>query len=111
MVSDAKQAVNGYSLKRQKMKRWIYEHNHTQPYVARKLNLTVEEFKRKLREREHFNKEQLRCLIYLVGAENAFNIIYFPTMEEKRRVYQQAFGKTGKEGQNVNERDEIKQSQ
>lgn len=97
MIKDRKQAVNGYSLKPKTMKRWIYEHNRSMPYVARKLNMSKEEFKRKLREREPFNKEQLRCLIYLVGAQDAFNIIYFPTMEEKRKVYEQAFGKSDKE--------------
>lgn len=97
MINGAKQAVNGYSLKPKKMRRWIYEHNRSMPYVARKLNMSKDEFKRKLRERELFNKEQLRSLIYLVGAQDAFNIIYFPTIEEKRKVYEQAFGKSDKE--------------
>ena len=97
MVSNAKQTVIEYSLKREKMKRWIYEHNRTQPFVARKLNMTKEEFKRKLREREPFNKEQIRSLIYLVGAKDAFSIIYFPTIEEKQKVYRQVFGKGGAE--------------
>lgn len=99
MAEQTPQAASGYSLKRKKMKRWIYEHNHTQPYVAGKMNMTKEEFKRKLRERELFNKEQLRSLIYLVGAREAFDIIYFPTIEEKRKVYREAFGKTEKEEQ------------
>lgn len=82
----------GYSLKKRQLKRWIYEHNYTQPYIADKLGLTAEEFKRKLREKEWFNKAQISALIYLLGAKSAFEIIYFPTLDERKRVYRQAFG-------------------
>lgn len=89
--------TGGYSLKKQKLKRWIYEHNRTQPYVARQLGIDKAELIRKLNERELFNESQIRALVYLVGAESAFQIIYFPTLAEKREVFEKAFHKGGKE--------------
>lgn len=87
----------GYSLKKQKLKKWIYEHNRTQPYVARQLGMEKAEFIRKLNERELFNQTQIRALVYLVGAESAFQIIYFPTLAEKREVFEKAFNQGRKE--------------
>lgn len=87
--------VKGYSLKKGRLKKWIYDHKQTQPYVAKKLGLPVVEFKRMLQERELFNREQLSRLITLLGATEAFNVIYFPSVEEKRKVYRQVFGKGG----------------
>ena len=39
----------GYSLKKWCLKQWIYSHGYTQPYVARRLGVSAEEFKRKIR--------------------------------------------------------------
>ena len=41
--------LEGYSLKKYSLKKWIYENGYTQPYVARKLGLHPEDFKQKLR--------------------------------------------------------------
>lgn len=96
----------GYSLKKRKLKDWIYDNGKTQPYMARKLGITKPELQRMLNEHELFNQEQIRSLVYLVGAEAAINIIYFPTIKEKRRVWRKTFGrKRNKEG-NTNERHE-----
>ena len=59
----------GYSLKKWCLKQWIYSHGYTQPYVARRLGVSAEEFKRKLREHEKFNEYQrvsdkLSCRAY-----------------------------------------------
>ena len=60
----------GYSLKKWCLKQWIYSHGYTQPYVARRLGVSAEEFKRKLRE----------------------HVLYFPTLEMRRRIYKEVFG-------------------
>lgn len=96
----------GYSLKKRKLKDWIYDNGKTQPYMARKLGITKAELQRKLNEHELFNEEQIRSLVYLVGAEAAINIIYFPTLKEKRRVWRKTFGKKRKEEDELNERSE-----
>lgn len=64
----------------------------TQPYVARKLGLSKAELQRKLNNKLKFNEQQLRCLVYLVGAERAIDIIYFPTMRVKKMIIEKTFG-------------------
>lgn len=82
-----------YSLKKSKLKKWIYRNNFTQPYIAKKLNLSTKEFKEKLTTHALFNKQQITTLIYLMGAEEAFKIIFFPTIEERKKVYLEVFKK------------------
>lgn len=86
-------SVEGYSLKRYSLKKWIYENGHTQPFIARKMNLEPEEFKRKLREREKFDEQSIRALVHLMHAEEAFKVLYFPTKCQRREVWWQIFGK------------------
>ena len=83
----------GYSLKKKKLKQWIYRNKLTQPYVARTMCMSVYEFKGKLKDNEPFNREQLKNLIYLMGARNAFRVIHFHSPEQRRRVYRQVFEK------------------
>lgn len=83
----------GYSLKKKKLKQWIYRNKLTQPYVARTMRMSVDEFKGKLKDNEPFNREQLKHLIYLMGAKNAFRVIRFRSNRQRRRVYQEVFGK------------------
>jgi len=98
MTEKAQKAVIGYSLKDRKLRKWIYLHNRTLPYVARKMGIDKDELKRKLYAKELFNKAQIRALIYLVGAEEAIEIIYFPTIREKEEVKKKVFGKKKEEG-------------
>lgn len=91
MEKDTSKNIKGYSLKKNQLKRWIYEHNHTQTFVAQKLHMSLQELKDKLNNRELFNEQQIRNLVYLLGAKNAFKVIYFPTLDEKRRVYKITF--------------------
>lgn len=79
----------------------------TQPYVAEELGLEAEEFKRKLREREKFNQEQIRSLVYLLGAEEAFSVIYFPSKRRRRKVWSEVFGEY-KEREKLDERKQIR---
>ena len=67
-----------FALKKYSLKQWIVMNGLTQTYVAKKLGLDILEFKRKLRERELFTKEQIFALINLVGVREAYHIIYFP---------------------------------
>ncbi len=83
----------GYSLKKKKLKQWIYRNRLTQPYVARTMRISVDEFKGKLKDNEPFNREQLKHLIYLMGAKNAFRVIRFYSNRQRRKVYMQVFGK------------------
>lgn len=84
--------IEGYSLKKGRLKKYIFRNHYTQTYFAKRLNLSAEEFKRKLTNRELFNKEQLRALINLMGAREAFKVIYFPSAKKRRKIYRQIFG-------------------
>lgn len=82
---------NKIILRKRQFKNWIYDHDLTQPRVAKKLRMPVEEMKGKLTNREPFTEEQIKNLVYLMGAEDAFAVMYFPTLREKRRVYYETF--------------------
>jgi len=84
--------VNGYSLKKRKLKDWIYNHGKTQPYMAKRLGITKARLQKKLNEHGLFDETQIRSLVYLVGAETAIDIIFFPTIKEKRMVWRKTFG-------------------
>ena len=83
----------GYPLKKYTLKKWIYRNGYTQPYVARKMDLPPEEFKRKLREREKFNEKQVTSLVKIMDARSAFRVIYFPTRRIRRKVWKKVFGR------------------
>lgn len=87
-----KQKTKGYSLKKRKLKKWLYTHHLNQYFIAKKLNLKIEELKEKLNKRFLFNQEEITKLIYIVGAKEAVKIIYFPTIKEKQEVYYKTFG-------------------
>ena len=87
--------VYSYSLKKKKLKKWIYENNYTLPYVAKRLGISKDELKRKLSEHDGFNKYQIKSLIYLVGASNAIDIIYFPSLIIKNKIISEVFRKGG----------------
>ena len=89
-----KNDIKSYSLKKRCLQRWIYSHGYTQPYVARKLGLSAEEFKRKLREHERFNERQISCLVQLMKAKAAFRVLYFPSLKMQRRIYKEVFGES-----------------
>ena len=84
---------DGYPLNKYALKKWIYDNDHTQPYVANKMDLPPDEFKRKLREREKFNREQIERLVYLMGAEAAFNVLWFPSNRKRKKIWWEVFGK------------------
>ena len=84
----------GYSLKKRSLQRWIYCRGYTQPYVAKRLGLSAEEFKRKLREHEKFNEYQIGCLVQLMKAKAAFRVLYFPSLKMRRRIYREVFGES-----------------
>ena len=92
-VGDFSVKERRYALKKRALKRWIYLHGYTQREIAKKLHMSTKKFKRKLAQKKVFNVEQICRLVYLMGAWNAFHVIYFPTFKERSRVYNEVFGK------------------
>ena len=89
----AEKLLPKHSLKKHSLKKWIYSHGYTQPYLAHKLNVSTKVFKRKLRVHGKFDYEQIKRLILFMGAEDAFKVIYFPTKKRRKEVWWEAFGK------------------
>lgn len=89
--------IKGYSLKKQKLKKWIYTNGYTQPQIAKLLNLSLSEFKKRIHHHELFYKKQIETLIHLMGAYAAFQVIYFPTLKQRNKVFYKTFGLKFKE--------------
>lgn len=84
---------DGYVLNKYMLKKWIYDNDHTQPYVAKALGLSPDEFKRKLGEREKFDRAQIESLVHLMGAEEAFKVLWFSSNRKRKKIWWEVFGK------------------
>lgn len=89
--------IKGYSLKKHRLKKWIYINGYTQPQIAKILDLSVYEFKERLNHQGLFFKRQLEKLIDFMGAYAAFQVIYFPTLKQRNKVFYKTFGLKFKE--------------
>ena len=84
--------ADGYPLKPYLLEKWIYDMDATKSFVAKRMKLSSEEFERRLREKEKFNRRELKALIMLMGAEAAFEVIYLPTKRIREQVWWEVFG-------------------
>ena len=71
--------------------------------MARKLNMPVVDFKQTLKEKGTFNAEQIKALVRLMGAWEAFKVLYFSSKRKRRKVYWEVFGRY-KQKEGTNER-------
>lgn len=85
--------IKGYSLRIGAFTSWVKENGYTTSQIAARLNMKEEDLLCKLKEKQLFNREQLRILIRLMGASSACFVIYFPTFELRQQVYFEVFGK------------------
>ena len=79
--------IKGYSLRIGAFTSWVKENGYTTSQIAARLNMKEEDLLCKLKEKQLFNREQLRILIRLMGASSACFVIYFPTFELRQQVY------------------------
>lgn len=88
---------NSYSLKMTALYQALKEKNLTIRYIADNLQIRISKLKKKLRNKETFNKAQIRLLTYLLGAETMYKVIYFPDKKFREQVYIKTFlrGKGG----------------
>ena len=84
---------DGYSLRINAFFIWLKRSRYSLWYIARRLGTTPDDIINRLRNRAKFNKAELRKLVYIMGAESAFFVIYFPTFRFRRYVYRCVFGK------------------
>lgn len=91
-VSMSKSATNcieypsGVTLKSRKLKYWIKQKGLTQSYVAHELQMSKRQLRNKLYWRKTFNQQEITQLVNLLGARIAIQVIWFPTLKEKKRV-------------------------
>ena len=84
---------DGYSLRINAFFVWLRRSGYTLEYIAERLATTPDDIVLRLRRREKFNERELRILIYLMGAKDAFFVIYFPSFRFRKYVYRCVFGK------------------
>lgn len=82
----------GYSLKKGALFGWAVKNKCDFDVVSSRLGMGVRKMLYMLENRKLFNEHQIRGLVYLVGAREAIEIIYFPSIYEKRRVWNETFG-------------------
>lgn len=84
---------DGYSLRINAFFAGLRRSGYSLEYIAERLAITPVDIVLRLRRREKFNERELRILIYLMGAKDAFFVIYFPTFRFRRYVYRCVFGR------------------
>lgn len=76
----------GLTLKSKAIKDWLKRKGYAQSYFAKRLGMSKDIFRRKLYKRQQFNQNEITALIHLMGARAAIKAIWFPNLEEKRRI-------------------------
>ena len=77
---------DGVKLKSRALKRVLQRKGYTQSKVVQSLGMSKRTFMSKLYLRQNFNQKEITALIKLVGARAAIKVIWFPSLEEKKRI-------------------------
>lgn len=80
-----------FTLKYRRLELWMRKNDYSHAELAAVLHISTEELYHKLWQREYFAPEQINRLIVLLTAREAIEVIFFPTMKEKIRVYKRVF--------------------
>lgn len=76
----------GLTLKSRAFNRWRKRKGYAQSYVAERLGMSSRKFGLKLYKRQRFNQSEITALIRLMGARAAIDVIWFPSLQEKKRI-------------------------
>lgn len=79
-------------LKRKSFERWLRRNGLSYYDVAYYLGMKKWQLIYKLRAGKPFDVSQIQELTYLMGAKAMFFAIYFPSKNERRRVFRETFG-------------------
>lgn len=82
----------GISLKSRALKRWLKKHSVSQGQLAKVLGISKRVLRLRLFKKYKFTREEIIRLIYFIGAKAALNVLWFPTINEKRRVIKSVRG-------------------
>lgn len=83
---------SGVTLKSRALKRWLKRKGYAQSYIAERLCMSKRKFRWKLYKRQRFSQSEITALIWLMGARAAINVIWFPSLQDKRRIQNYVWG-------------------
>lgn len=86
VISSTENYKNGITLKSRALKYWLIRKGYCYGYIAAKLGIATRNLKKRLYNREPFQQNEIEAIIWLLGARAAINIIWFPTLQEKRKI-------------------------
>ena len=84
---------SGLSLNRRALQGWLKQKNMRMGRLAKLLKIPPRRLRWKLYKHRTFGKKEITTLIYLIGARQALRVLWFPTIEEKRRIREIAEGR------------------
>lgn len=77
---------DGVTLKSRALEKVLKCKGVEQVEVAQFLGMSKRALVKRLYLRQKFNQQEVTALIKLLGAKSAIKVIWFPTLEEKKRV-------------------------
>ena len=80
--------TDGVSLKSRTLKNILQHKGLKQSQLAQQMGISDRAFTHKLYFRQKFSHNELKALIGLIGVKAAIKVIWFPTLEEKKRIEQ-----------------------
>ena len=83
----------GLSLKRRALQCWLKRKNMRMGRLAKLLKMPSRKFRWKLYKHKKFSRKEITALIYIMGARQAIRVLWFPTIEEKRRIREKMEGR------------------
>ena len=84
---------SGLSLNRRALQGWLKQKNMRMGRLAKLLKIPSRKLRWKLYKHKTFGKKEITALIYFMGAWQAIQVLWFPTIEEKRRIREIAEGR------------------
>ena len=77
---------SGLSLNRRALQCWLERKNMRMGRLAKLLKISPRKLRWKLYKNKKFRRKEITALIYVMGAWQALRVLWFPTIEEKRRI-------------------------
>lgn len=84
---------SGLSLNRRALQCWLERKNMRMGRLAKLLKIPPRKLRWKLYKNKKFSRKEITALIYVMGARQALRVLWFPTLEEKRRIRDIAEGR------------------
>ena len=84
----------GMSLNRRALQGWLKTKQVRMERLAKLLKMPSRKLRWKLYKHKRFGRKEITTLVYFMGAHQAIRVLWFPTIEEKRRIREMTEGRT-----------------